>query len=86
MRFLLSLLAVALSFAVGVFVEHDFRVVDKASGNVAVKAHYPDASKNMSKVCICDNKCDCCPSCLSGSKCECKPQCDCCPDCSGHKK
>lgn len=79
MRFVLSLLAVLLAFAVGVFVEHDFRIVDRSNGGVTV-------SKKVSKTCSCEGSCDCCSACLLGGKCVCKPECNCCPDCPGHKK
>jgi hypothetical protein len=74
MRFVLALVGMLLAFVVGVFVEHDFNVVNLARTQ-AVQTR---------STCVCGSSCDCCSACLGNEKCVCK-KCDCCVNCPGHK-
>jgi hypothetical protein len=78
MRFVLSLVAIVLAFFVGIFAEHDFRLVDGTRQQCCWRC----------KKCTCEvGKCDCCAACLGkNTECTCgNGQCDCCQNCPGHK-
>jgi hypothetical protein len=81
MRFILTILLVALAFCVGVFVEHDFGLVNTARTHCSAPA--------CKCKCPCCANCDCCSGCPGNSnyndKCTCK-QCDCCPKCVGQRE
>jgi hypothetical protein len=78
-RLLSVVLLLMLSFALGVFAERDFHVVDM------VRAQCSD---KVSAKCTCKENCGCCSACKgqgATTKCNCQPKCGCCQDCSGQK-
>jgi hypothetical protein len=72
MRFVLALVGMLLAFVVGVFVEHDFNVVNLARAQAT------------STRCVCGKDCNCCQGCLDGKECTCKV-CRCCTNCKGNQ-
>jgi hypothetical protein len=93
MRFLLALLGIFLAFVVGIFVEHDFSVVNLSKGGVAVLAKKAGCDCNCAgdaNKCTCDGTCcpcEKCGNCVACQKtCSCEGNCDCCSAClSGGK-
>lgn len=72
MKFILS---VMLALCLGVFVEHDFGIVNLSRHVVTTQLQENE--------CICE-QCQCCPACMKQGKCRCV-NCKCCDNCPGRK-